>query len=132
MRPRLNTLPLRSLPNSRRFFRPTFLILVLTQELIRMAGMTGTFNASVQSEINGQSTAPIGGTAATSASASVAATTPSGMATSVTASGSAAAGAAKTSAAAGAATTNGANKLAGAGLAAFAGITVAVLSGVFC
>jgi hypothetical protein len=97
-----------------------------------MAGMTGTFNASVQSEINGQSTAPIGGTAATSASASVAATTPSGMATSVTASGSAAAGAAKTSAAAGAATTNGANKLAGAGLAAFAGITVAVLSGVFC
>jgi hypothetical protein len=36
--------------------------LVLTQELIRMAGMTGTLNASVQSEINGQSTAPIGGT----------------------------------------------------------------------
>jgi hypothetical protein len=106
--------------------------LVLTQELIRMAGMTGTFNSSVQSEIDDQSTAPIGGTAATSASASVAATTPSGMATSVTASGSAAAGAAKTSAAAGAATTNGANKLAGAGLAAFAGITVAVLSGVFC
>jgi hypothetical protein len=26
-----------------------------------MAGMTGTFNASVQAEINGQSTAPIGG-----------------------------------------------------------------------
>src|ERR1700722_3579117 len=26
-----------------------------------MSGMTGTFNASVQAEINGQSTAPIGG-----------------------------------------------------------------------
>jgi len=32
-----------------------------------MAGMTGTFNATVQAEINGQSTAPIGGPTASSA-----------------------------------------------------------------
>jgi hypothetical protein len=34
---------------------------------LRMAGMTGTFNATVQAEINGQSTAPIGGPTASSA-----------------------------------------------------------------
>jgi len=98
-----------------------------------MSSMTGTFNASVQSEIDGQSTAPIGGTAAvTSASTSAGATTHSTMATSKSTSGSAAEGAAKTTSAAGAASTNSAHKLAGAGLAAIAGITVAVLSGVLC
>jgi len=100
-----------------------------------MSGMTGTFNASVQSEIDGQSTAPIGGTAAVtsgSTSAGTAASTPSAMATSKAASASAAAGAAKTTSAAAAASTNSANKLAGAGLAVFAGITVTVLSGVLC
>jgi hypothetical protein len=37
----------------------------------RMAGMTGTFNSTVQAEINGQSTAPIGGTATSSASSAM-------------------------------------------------------------
>jgi len=36
-----------------------------------MTGMTGTFNSTVQNEINGQSTAPIGGTATASASVSM-------------------------------------------------------------
>jgi hypothetical protein len=43
-----------------------------------MAGMTGTFNSTVQAEINGQSTAPIGGTATpgTSSAMKTASTTP--------------------------------------------------------
>lgn len=36
-----------------------------------MAGMTGTFNSTVQAEINGQSTAPIGSTATSSGSATM-------------------------------------------------------------
>lgn len=98
-----------------------------------MSGMSGTFNASVQSEIDGQSTAPIGGTAAPSSSG--AASTPAATtskASSSSSSGSAAGGA-KTSAAAGAASTNGAvDKLAGATIAIFAGAAFAVLSSVFC
>ncbi|KAF8893009.1 hypothetical protein BD779DRAFT_1766360 [Infundibulicybe gibba] len=44
-----------------------------------MAGMSGTFNASVKAQIDGQSTAPIGGpTAAASGSGAPAATTTSG------------------------------------------------------
>jgi hypothetical protein len=35
-----------------------------------MTGMSGTFNASVQAQIDGQSTAPIGGTAAAGPSSS--------------------------------------------------------------
>jgi len=94
-----------------------------------MSGMTGTFNASVQSEIDGQSTAPIGGTAASSASTSaLAATTPSAMTTSASAAG----GAAKTSAAAAASSTNGAIQLASAGVATFAGLAIVVLSSLFC
>ncbi|KAJ7777903.1 hypothetical protein DFH07DRAFT_950974 [Mycena maculata] len=38
--------------------------------IFTMSGMTGTFNATVQSEIDGQSTAPIGGSAAVSATTS--------------------------------------------------------------
>ncbi|KAJ7925169.1 hypothetical protein B0H13DRAFT_1975336 [Mycena leptocephala] len=42
-----------------------------------MSGMTGTFNATIQSEIDGQSTAPFGGSAAASTTAATqAATTP--------------------------------------------------------
>ncbi|KAG0706583.1 hypothetical protein DFH29DRAFT_133204 [Suillus ampliporus] len=37
-----------------------------------MAGMTGTFNSTIQAEINGQSTAPIGATATSSGAASTA------------------------------------------------------------
>lgn len=59
--------------------------------LFTMAGMTGTFNSSLEAEINGQSTAPIGGsttgspsTSATTAKADVAATTVSSATTSAT------------------------------------------------
>jgi len=93
-----------------------------------MSGMSGQFNATVQSEIDGQSTAPIGGTAITSAAAATVAVT------TVTKSSSSSSSAAtsKASTAAGASGSNGAGKLAGAGVAAFAGAAVAVLSGVFC
>jgi len=93
-----------------------------------MSGMSGQFNATVQSEIDGQSTAPIGGTAITSAAAATVAVT------TVTKSSSSSSSAAtsKASTAAGASGSNGAGKLAGAGVAAFAGVAVAVLSGVFC
>jgi hypothetical protein len=99
-----------------------------------MSGMTGTFSPAVQAQIDGQSTAPIGGTAAPAASsASVpAVATSSVVTTSKASSASAAAGAAKTSAAASSSSANGANKLAGAGVAAFAGVAVAILSGVLC
>jgi len=93
-----------------------------------MSGMSGQFNATFQSEIDGQSTAPIGGTAITSAAAATVAVT------TVTKSSSSSSSAAtsKASTAAGASGSNGAGKLAGAGVAAFAGVAVAVLSGVFC
>jgi len=94
-----------------------------------MSGMTGTFNATVQSEINGQSTAPIGGTVAPSASTPVASVT---ITTKTSSSSTLGGGAAKTSTAAGASKTSGAHKLAGASAAALAGIAVAALSGVFC
>jgi hypothetical protein len=102
-----------------------------------MSGMSGTFNATVQSQIDGQSTAPIGGTAAASSSGSApAATTPAttaSKASSSSSSGSAAGGAAKTSAAAGASSTNGAvDKLAGATVAIFAGAAFAVLGSILC
>jgi len=96
-----------------------------------MSGMTGTFSPAVQSQIDGQSTAPIGGTAASSASVPAVATS-SVVTTSKASSASAAAGAAKTSATASSSSANGANKLVGAGVATFAGIAVAILSGVLC
>ncbi|KAJ7507341.1 hypothetical protein B0H11DRAFT_1971304 [Mycena galericulata] len=43
--------------------------------LFTLSGMTGTFNASVQAEINGQSTAPIGGSAASTPAGTSAPTT---------------------------------------------------------
>jgi hypothetical protein len=43
--------------------------------IFTLSGMTGTFNASVQSEIDGQSTAPIGGSAPASTPASTSAPT---------------------------------------------------------
>jgi hypothetical protein len=64
-----------------------------------MAGMTGTFNATVQAQIDGQSTAPIGGapTSAAASSGGAAATTtgskPASAAASASKSGSAAASA---------------------------------------
>jgi len=42
--------------------------------IFTLSGMTGTFNASVQSEIDGQSTAPIGGSAAATSAAAAAST----------------------------------------------------------
>jgi hypothetical protein len=94
-----------------------------------MSGMSGQFNATVQSEIDGQSTAPIGGTASitSAAAATVAVTT-----VTKSSSSSSSAATSKASTAAGASGSNGAGKLAGAGVAAFAGVAVAVLSGVFC
>lgn len=98
-----------------------------------MSGMTGTFNSTVQSEIDGQSTAPIGGTAVTPTSTPTPiGSTPSIMATSKSSSATAAGGAAKTSTAAGSSSTNDANKLAGASVAIFTGLAFAVLHGLFC
>jgi len=91
-----------------------------------MSNMSGQFNASVQAQIDGQSTAPIGGTAA---STTPAATT---AAKSTVASSSSSKTTSKTSTATGASTTNGASKLPSAGIAAFAGVAMVLLSGIFC
>jgi len=93
-----------------------------------MSGMSGQFNATVQDQINGQSTAPIGGTVAASSTptATVAATT------SKLSSSSASSATSKASTAAGASSTSGAGKLASTGIAVFAGVAVAFFSGVFC
>ncbi|KAF7362000.1 hypothetical protein MVEN_00545200 [Mycena venus] len=48
--------------------------LLAFSHVFTMSGMTGVFNAQVQSEIDGQSTAPIGGVAAATPSPSAAAT----------------------------------------------------------
>jgi len=93
-----------------------------------MSGMTGTFNASVQAQINGQSTAPIGGTVAPSSSTSASTPHNTVMTTTKTSSSVSAAGGAAT----GVTKTGGANKLAGAGIGAFAAVGIAVLNGVFC
>jgi hypothetical protein len=104
--------------------------LILRRMFIRMTGMTGQFNASVQSQINGQSTAPIGGTAAVpSATSAPAATTPA--LTTTKASLTTSSSASKTSGAAGAAKSGGANKLAGAGVTALGGVAIAVLNFIF-
>jgi len=101
-----------------------------------MSGMSGTFNATVSSEIDGQSTAPIGGTAPPAAGStpaaapSLPAATTSGLVT-TTSKSAAATSAAKTTSAAGAASTNGSARLAGAGIAAFAGIAVAIMGATF-
>lgn len=100
----------------------------------RMSGMSGTFNATVQQQIDGQSTAPIGGTAAAAsstpgASASTAPTAPSTTSSSVSVQGAAA----KTSSGGATSTpnANSARGLAGASGAAFAGAAVAVLGVAF-
>jgi len=98
-----------------------------------MTGMSGTFNASVQAQIDGQSTAPIGGTASPAASGgagtSATATGASGMTTSKV---TPAAGAAQTSSAAGASSTSGADATrAVGGVVAVAAMAVAMVSA-FC
>jgi len=93
-----------------------------------LSGMSGAFNATVQAQIDGQSTAPIGGTIAASAPA----TTQTPVITTSKAAAAATSGSAsKTTTAAAAAKTNGANKLAGANIAAFAGVAVVALSAIF-
>jgi len=75
-----------------------------------MASMTGTFNASVQAEINGQSTAPIGGTASPAASGGAGTSaTPTGASGMTTAKVTAAGGSAQSSTAASASHTSGAD-----------------------
>jgi len=99
-----------------------------------MADMTGTFSPTVQAQIDGQSTAPIGGTAAPVASSASVPTVAisSVLTTSKASSASVAAGAAKTSTTASSSSANGANKLASAGVAAFVGVAAAILGGVLC
>jgi len=95
-----------------------------------LTGMTGTFNASVQAEIDGQSTAPIGGaaTSAPAASTPAAATTtpsaskPASSGSSVSKSSSAPSGSATAKGSA----ANGAAGLAVSGFAALLGSVVAV------
>ncbi|KZP30852.1 hypothetical protein FIBSPDRAFT_917037 [Athelia psychrophila] len=95
-----------------------------------MSGMTGTFNSSVQAEIDGQSTAPIGGTAAASASGA------SAPATSASATGTSVQGAAaKTTGASGSSSTgaaNGAAKITGASMTAFVAAAAAIFGATFC
>jgi hypothetical protein len=88
-----------------------------------MAGMTGTFNATVQAQIDGQSTAPIGGTAAASAPATSA---PAVSTTIKKVTSTSAASTAKSTSTA--TSSNAASKLAGAGLAGVAGVVAALLS----
>jgi len=95
-----------------------------------MSNMSGQFNASVQAQIDGQSTAPIGGTAAATTPAATNAATTASKSTVASSSGSKTTS--KTSTASGASSTNGAGKLPSAGIAAFAGVAVALLSGIFC
>jgi len=100
-----------------------------------MSGMSGTFNSTVQAQIDGQSTAPIGGTAAASStSGAAAATTTGAAATSASGSASVAGSAAKTTSAVGSVSTstaNGAVKATGAGMAAFASAAVAIFAAVW-
>jgi hypothetical protein len=95
-----------------------------------MAGMTGTFNATVQSQIDGQSTAPIGGTAAPSSSSAAASPSVMSSSSKASSSGSASTSASKTAAAA--ASTNGAEKLARATVLTVAGVAAVVLGSAFC
>jgi hypothetical protein len=74
--------------------------------MFTLAGMSGSFNSSIQAEINGQSTAPIGGTSSAAAPATTGAQT--AATTGASASKSSASAAATTSAAAG--STNSAGK----------------------
>ncbi|KAF7965176.1 hypothetical protein HWV62_45262 [Athelia sp. TMB] len=99
-----------------------------------MSGMSGTFNSSVQAEIDGQSTAPIGGTAAAASTSGAAAATASGFTTATSSSASVAGGAAKTTGASGSASTgtaNGAVKVTGAGMAALMGAMTAIFATVW-
>jgi len=92
-------------------------------------GMTGTFNSSVQSEIDGQSTAPIGGSSASGSTTAGSSATTTGAATTklTTSSGTAS----KTSSSTASATnTSGATRVAFSGLAAVA--AAAVLAVAFC
>ncbi|KAL4067427.1 hypothetical protein V8B97DRAFT_917627 [Scleroderma yunnanense] len=83
-----------------------------------LTNMSGTFNSSIQQEIDGQSTAPIGGaTASVSASGSVSHTT--AAVTAITSTTSKAATATSTS------KSNGAGKHGVAGLAGFVGVAAA-------
>jgi len=98
-----------------------------------LTGMTGTFNASVQSEIDGTSTAPIGGGSATTAAAAsttaaAATTTTKAASASKSATGSAKAAAASSSTSASA---NGASTLALSGAVGVAGVALALFGGAF-
>jgi len=73
-----------------------------------LAGMTGTFNSSEQAEIDGQSTAPIGGTSSASAASKTAGST--GASTAVGSSTSKAASTAPTSTSTATGSANGAGK----------------------
>jgi hypothetical protein len=85
-----------------------------------MAGMSGTFNSTVQAQIDGQSTAPIGGPTASGASGAsstpAAASGTASKAPAASASGSATASAAKSTA------SNGASSLAVSGIGALVGV----------
>lgn len=84
-----------------------------------MTGMTGTFNSTVQAEINGQSTAPIGATATSSASGT--------MKTVSTTSSSASGSKTTTSTAATATKTGAAGKVGVTGITCFVGAAASLL-----
>jgi hypothetical protein len=95
-----------------------------------MAGMSGTFNATVQAQIDGQSTAPIGGTASPAATGAAGASATSTGASGMTTSKVTAAGAAQTSSASGSSSssTSGAAPRAVGGIVAVGAIAVAMFS----
>jgi len=91
-----------------------------------MTGMTGTFNSTVQAEINGQSTAPIGPSSSTSAVGATSSPKASTMTSSVKASASAS-GTSSSAKASSTTKTGAAGKLNVAGVACFVGTAASLL-----
>ncbi|KAG2347283.1 hypothetical protein BDR05DRAFT_958786 [Suillus weaverae] len=90
-----------------------------------MTGMTGTFNSTVQAEINGQSTAPIGATATSTSTSSASGTMKTVSMTSTTASASGSKTSTSTSATA--TKTGAAGKVGVTGITCFVGTAASLL-----
>jgi hypothetical protein len=108
----------------------TSIPLLAFSHVFALSGMTGTFDAEVQSEINGQSTAPIGGVSVTATSSPPSSNTANAIITSKTSNPSASASASKTSAKPTASGTSAAVPAFVAGRNSLLGIAAGVLSAV--
>jgi len=95
-----------------------------------MTGMTGTFNSTVQAEINGQSTAPIGATASSSATGATSSAKATGVTSSAKATGttsSHASGSSSSAKSTSTSTTGAAGRVGVAGVACFIGTAASLL-----